>query len=462
MQLSKQDITIVAILVTGAFFVMLNQTLLSPAMPAIMAEMGVDSATVQWLTSGYALVEAVIIPLNAYLLGKIGARRLFIFGMALFAVGSAVCGIAPNFAVLMLGRVLQALATGSMMPATFAVILLIFPKERRGSAMGIVGLVLSIAPAIGPVLSGVLVDSIGWHYEFAIIFICACVLMVLSTLFLKGIVPFQLIEFDALSIVLLALGMIPLLYGLSTIAGSETVAIPIAMVVVGIAILLLFVRRQLRLPMPILKVTTLKTRAFCVSLITVAFMEGLIVASSVLFPIFAQNALGYTATVSGLIMLPGVLIGAVTGFFSGRFFDKHGARSISVFGGITLVIGFACFLICDMDTTTAYIIIAFAIPNFGLNCLFNPINTWGLNSLSNSDLPHGNAILGTIEQIGASLGTGLVVGLTALGSTLAGQNAAPAMQALSGCQASYIALFAISVLLALAILIFVRDKKQVS
>ena len=169
MGITRKQLIIVVVLIAGATIAVLNQTLLSPAFPSIMADLSVDASTVQWLTSAYSLVEAIVIPLSAYLVGRFPTRRLFIFGLSLFAVGSLCAALAPVFGVLLLGRVLQAAACGVVMPMVFTVVLVIFPRERRGQAMGIVSLVIGFAPAVGPSISGLLVDSVGWRFLFVMV-----------------------------------------------------------------------------------------------------------------------------------------------------------------------------------------------------------------------------------------------------------------------------------------------------
>ena len=183
--LAKNQLQMIVVLLAGAFVAVLNATLLTPALPTIMADMGIASTTVQWLTSGYALTEAVIIPLAAYLMGRFSTRKLFIGGMTLFAAGSLVSAVAPAFPLLLLGRVMQACATGFVMPMVFSVILLVIPRERRGSAMGIIGLVIGFAPTIGPSLSGVLVDTVGWRAIFVIVAIVATIIVACAAKMLK-------------------------------------------------------------------------------------------------------------------------------------------------------------------------------------------------------------------------------------------------------------------------------------
>lgn len=184
--LKKEQQQMVITLLAGAVLVVLSQTLLSPALPSIMNHLQVNATTVQWLTSAYALTEAVVIPLAAWFMGRFSTRTLFIGGMALFGIGSLVAALAPVFSVLLIGRILQAMATGVLMAMVIALILLSFPRESRGAAMGIVGLVIGFAPAIGPTVGGFLVDVIGWRALFAVIVVLTAVVILLALKFLKN------------------------------------------------------------------------------------------------------------------------------------------------------------------------------------------------------------------------------------------------------------------------------------
>ena len=204
----RKEMVMVGVLLVGVLLAVLNQTLLSPALPAIMADLQVDATTVQWLTSGYSLVEAVVIPLSAYLIGRFSTRQLFISAFALFTAGSLAAAIAPNFWVLLLGRVLQAACTGMSMPMVFTVILLVFPREKRGTAMGVIGLIIGFAPAVGPSVAGLLVDSVGWRALFAIVTALSVVVIVLAVAVLKNYGDFARAPFDRLSVVLSTAGLV--------------------------------------------------------------------------------------------------------------------------------------------------------------------------------------------------------------------------------------------------------------
>lgn len=418
MGLTRKQILIVVILLSGTLLAVLNQTLLSPALPAIMADTQVDATTVQWLTSAYSLVEAVVIPLSAYLIGRFPTKKLFIFGMSIFAIGSFLAAIAPVFAVLLLGRMCQAVATGIAMPMVFTVILLIFPREKRGSAMGIVSLAIGFAPAIGPSISGLLVDSVGWRALFLLVCALAIVIVLFAIFLLESYGEFEPTSFDKPSVVLCSLGLLSLLYGLSSITSAEVIALPLALIVVGVILLIFFVRRQLKLEVPLLKVSILKTRNYALTVGIVAGLQAALVGTGVLLPIYLQNLLGISALETGIIMLPGAVIGAILGYFAGRWFDKFGPRKVIIPCAFILLLGGCGLIAFSLDTPIPFIIAVYTCLSVGITGTITPINTWGINSLDNSVIQHANALSNTLNQVGASLGTAILVSLSATSTFL--------------------------------------------
>lgn len=418
MGLTRKQILIVVILLSGTLLAVLNQTLLSPALPAIMTDTQVDATTVQWLTSAYSLVEAVVIPLSAYLIGRFPTKKLFIFGMSIFAIGSFLAAIAPVFAVLLLGRMCQAVATGIAMPMVFTVILLIFPREKRGSAMGIVSLAIGFAPAIGPSISGLLVDSVGWRALFLLVCALAIVIVLFAIFLLESYGEFEPTSFDKPSVVLCSLGLLSLLYGLSSITSAEVIALPLALIVVGVILLIFFVRRQLKLEVPLLKVSILKTRNYALTVGIVAGLQAALVGTGVLLPIYLQNLLGISALETGIIMLPGAVIGAILGYFAGRWFDKFGPRKVIIPCAFILLLGGCGLIAFSLDTPIPFIIAVYTCLSVGITGTITPINTWGINSLDNSVIQHANALSNTLNQVGASLGTAILVSLSATSTFL--------------------------------------------
>ncbi len=456
--LTKQQKLMVAVLLTGAVLVVLCATFLSPALPHIMGDMGVDQTTVQYLTSGYSLVEAVVIPMNAFLIGRFSTRKLFVSGMALFAAGAVVAACAPAFPILLLGRILQAFGTGVVMPMVFTLILLIFPRENRGAAMGIVGLIISFAPAIGPSLSGVLVDSVGWRMLFVIV-ACLTALVVAFAIFsLENFEGFERAPLDVPSVLLLACGMVGLLYGLSSFASSPTPLVPSALMVAGAALLALFSRRQLRLEQPILRVDVLKYRRYRTAVLIIMLLEAALIGSEVVLPIYVQNVLGQPATVSGLIMLPGAVLGALMGLAAGRIFDKKGVRRLAVVGGIIIAVSSVCIACFQLDMSPLLVCAVYTCLGIGIQSLITPLNTWGVNSLDNSLIQHAEALGSTFNQVGASFGTALIASLSALGPLFT-TTSDERVLTYTGLHVSFCGMCAMLCLVALLIFVFVRNRK---
>lgn len=455
----RKDIVMVAVLLAGALLAVLNQTLLSPALPSIMADLEVSSTTVQWMTSGYALVEAVVIPLSAYLIGRFTTRQLYISAFAIFAVGSLAAALAPSFWVLLVGRILQAICTGMAMPMVFTVILLIFPREKRGTAMGIVGLIMGFAPAVGPSVGGLLVDSIGWRALFVVSTVLCVVIIILAVITLRNYGNFKRTAFDALSVVLSTIGLVCLLYGLSSLSSSANVAVPAALIVVGIVVLAIYACRQVKLPEPMLNVGILKSGKYATSIAVIAFLQATIVGMSVVLPLYIQGVCGYSATMSGFAMLPGALAGAVVGFFAGRLFDRFGVRKVAIPGAFVAIVGGALLSILPIDGEIVVISLAYMVLMMGVQAMMTPSNTWGLNSLSNSMIQHAQSLTNTINQVAASLGTVVLVAVSAMASSAA-SGASSLEQSYAGSHASFTVVLLLMVAVCVIVLFLVTDKKK--
>ncbi|WP_439710197.1 MDR family MFS transporter [Adlercreutzia caecimuris] len=449
----------VGVLLVGVLLAVLNQTLLSPALPAIMNDLAVDATTVQWLTSGYSLVEAVVIPLSAYLIGRFSTRQLFISAFALFTAGSLAAAIAPNFWVLLLGRVLQAACTGMSMPMVFTVILLVFPREKRGTAMGVIGLIIGFAPAVGPSVAGLLVDSVGWRALFGVVTALSVVVIVLAVAVLKNYGDFARAPFDKLSVVLCTVGLVCLLYGLSTFASTDNMIVTVALMVAGLVLCLLYVRRQLKLPEPMLQVGILGTRKYATSVIIIVIVQAALMGTGVITPLYIQGVLGFSATMSGVAMLPGALIGAFMGLVSGRMFDRFGVRRVVIPGVIVAVLGASGLVRLGIDSGFITLTLTYTVLVVGLQFTMTPLNTWGVNSLPNSVIQHAQGVSNTLNQVAASMGTAVLVSISALAPAVAPD--APALeQSYLGDHMAFITTFALMCVAALIILFFVRDKAR--
>ncbi|MGN0035585.1 MAG: DHA2 family efflux MFS transporter permease subunit [Coriobacteriales bacterium] len=395
--LSKSQKSMVAVLLAGTFLAVLNQTLLTPALPAIMRDLQVSATTVQWLTSGYSLVEAVIIPLSAYLMGRFSTRKLFCGGLTLFAAGSVVAAFAPNFAFLLAGRLMQACCTGVLLPMASSLILLTFPKERRGSAMGIVGLIVGFAPAVGPVASGLLIDGIGWRALFLVVAVLAAVIVACGLKALVNYEGFPRGTFDAASVVLACIGMVCFLYGLSISTSTPNLVVPLALIALGAVLLGLFSRRQLHAEEPMLNLGILGQKNYRVAVVVAAIIQCGFLGMQVILPLYIQGVLDYSATMSGLALLPGALCGAFAAMFAGRLFDRLGIRKVAIAGGAVTLVGSICLVAFDMGTAFWSIWVTYLILSVGLQFVMTPINTWGVNSLDNSVVQHAQSLSNTMN-----------------------------------------------------------------
>lgn len=455
--ISREQRTIIAILLFGSFMVVLNQTLLTPAFPTMMAEYGIDAPTVQWLTSGYSLVEAVVVPLSAFFIGRFPTRKLFLGGIGGFTIGTLLAAWAPVFPVLLLGRVFQAFAAGVMMPMTFTLILVIFPREKRGAGMGLVSLIIGFAPTIGPTLAGVLIDTVGWHLMFVIIACIAAVVLVVASLKLKNYGEFDRAPFDVPSVVLSTLGLLGILYGFSTFSTSSNLVLTLGLIACGVVLMALFVRRQLTLDEPLLRVDILKSRRYRVAVLTVGLMQGGLIGSTVILPIFVQSVLGYSATVSGLVILPGALCGAFMSLLAGNLFDRFGMRRIAVPGVVAMFAGTLGLALMGPSVDILLVVLFNLVMSLGMQAVVTPLNTWGINSLSNRVIQHANAVTNTLGQVFISFGTALVVSMTAL-SPLMAPTARAAEQLYLGEHIGFACICLIIFIVMLSVLFLARDR----
>lgn len=301
----KQFAPMLIILMLGLFMVILNQTLLSVAMPRMMAEFNVAATTIQWLSTGFMLVNGALIPLSAFLIERFGTRVLFLAAMFLFTVGTFICGIAPNFPVILTGRLIQAAGGGILQPLVMTIILFIFPPEMRGKGMGIFGLAIMFAPAIGPTLSGWVIQEYSWRVMFYAMVPLGIIVIILALLSMHNVAEPKKIKLDLLGASLSLLGVASLLYGVSE-AGSKgwTDSLVLGTIIIGLTLLTLFVVQQLKSETPMLDFRVFKYDMFVLSniisaIVTVAMFTGIF-----LLPIYLQTLRGFTPVQSGLLMLP--------------------------------------------------------------------------------------------------------------------------------------------------------------
>ncbi|MCE7793944.1 multidrug efflux MFS transporter [Salipaludibacillus sp. CUR1] len=403
-------VLIAALLISGSFIAVLNQTLMITAIPPIMEEMNITANTGQWLTTVFMLVNGIMIPVSAFLIEKYTTRQLFMTAMGIFMVGTLIGGLATNFQVLITGRIIQSAGAGVMLPLMQTVFLLIFPVERRGTAMGYIGLVISFAPAIGPTLSGWVTSNYEWRYLFWGILPLAVIMVVVAYFYMRNVTELKNPKVDPVSIMLSSLGFGGLLYGFTS-AGNNGWGDPVTLIVlvVAVASVSLFIMRQLRMAHPMLEFRVFRKRVFTLSTIiaSIGFM-GLI-GLETLIPLYMQNMRGFTAVEAGLVLFPGALIAGLMAPITGRIFDKIGAKALAVPGLILMTISTFAFLFIDTTTSLVYLAVMYAIRMFGFSMVMMPVNTAGLNQMPRKLIPHGAAVSNTMRQMAASIGTAVLV-----------------------------------------------------
>ncbi|MGG1675315.1 DHA2 family efflux MFS transporter permease subunit [Neobacillus sp. NRS-1170] len=409
-QTNRPPYGIIAVLMIGAFIAVLNNTLLNIALPSIMKDLKVEPSTVQWLTTGFMLVNGVLIPVTAFLIQKYSVRQLFLAAMGLFTIGTVLAGFAHAFPLLLAGRMIQASGSAIMMPLLMNVMLTSFPIEKRGAAMGVFGLVIMFAPATGPTLSGWIIEHYDWRMLFHFVTPIAILVIFIGFFMLKDKKDKVDIRLDFLSVLLSSLGFGGILYGFSS-AGKEGWDSPqvYGTIAIGVVSLLAFILRQFKLERPMLNFSIYKYPAFALSsaismVVTMAMFSGML-----LLPIYVQTIRGISPLDAGLMLLPGAIIMAIMMPITGRLFDKFGGRLLAIIGLAITVITSYLFSKLTLETTYLHLILLYTLRMFGFSMVNMPVTTNGLNQLPARFYPHGTAMNNTMQQVSGAIGTALLV-----------------------------------------------------
>lgn len=401
---------IAGVFLFGAFVAFLNSTFMNVAIPDIMRNLHISVSTAQWLSTGYMLVLGIMIPCTAFLIDRFRTRTLFFISMGLFTIGTIIGAFANNFEFLLAARLIQAAGAGIIIPLMQTVFLIIFPIEKRGLAMGIFGIVISFAPAIGPTLSGWIINYYPWRYLFYVTLPLAIIDLILAYFLLKNVTDSKKVSLDILSLITSTAGFGGLLLGFSNAGndswGSPNVYIPM---IIGVIALIIFVWRQLTMEEPMLNLSVFRSRVFTCSTIIIMIVYAGMISSELIIPMYLQNARGYSALDAGLALMPGAIIMGVMNPITGMLFDKIGSRLLSLIGLVCFTIGTFAFAFLTPDTSVAYIIGMYALRLFGLSMFMMPLTTSGLNTLERRLYAHGNAVNNTMRQIAGAIGTSILV-----------------------------------------------------
>ncbi|WP_244963047.1 MDR family MFS transporter [Nocardioides dongkuii] len=404
---------LIALLVGSAFVVILNETIMGVALPELMLEFDVPATSAQWLTTAFLLTMAVVIPVTGFLLTRFPLRRVFMAAMISFTAGTLLAALAPTFGVLVAARVVQAVGTALMMPLLITTILTIVPAERRGRMMGTISIVISVAPAIGPTISGLVLAELDWRWMFWLVLPIALVSLGLGSAWVRNVTEPRDVPIDVLSVILSALAFGGLIYGLSSIGESASGDTPLPVwlpLVVGGAALAAFAWRQLALrERALLDLRTFASRTFTVAVALVAVSMMALFGTLILLPIYLQNVLGLTTLETGLVLLPGGLVMGVLAPVVGRAYDQVGPRPLVAPGAAITSVALWSMSTLDTGTGQGTVIAIHVLMSIGLALMFTPLMTSALGSLPPHLYSHGSATVSTLQQVAGAAGTALFV-----------------------------------------------------
>lgn len=413
--IGPQNRVILSVLLVSTFVVFLNETILGVALPQIMADLNIPASTGQWLTTAFMLTMAVIIPTTGFLLQRFSTRTMYISAMTLFLIGTLIAALSVGFTDLLLGRILQASGTAIMMPLLMTTMMIIVPVHLRGQVNGNVAMVMSVAPAIGPAISGLVLSFADWHMLFVFVLPVAAVTFVLGALKITNTHETERLTLDVLSVILSAFGFSGLVYGLSSFAdaarGTAIVSpwIPLGF---GATMFTFFLMRQFALQKrdkALLDLRTFRSSAFSAAIALMAMSMLILFGSSILIPIYMEGVLATPALITGLIMLPGGLAMGLLGPFVGRLYDRHGARVLLVPGSAGVSLAFWLMVTFGVDTSPWFVFAAYTVLCLSLAFLFSPLFAVSLSSVPPRLYSHASATIGTVQQLAGAAGTALFV-----------------------------------------------------
>lgn len=407
---------LIALLLSG-FIGMFSETALNVALTELMALLDITPATAQWLTTGYLLTLGILVPVSGMLLQWFTTRQLFIASLSFSILGTLLAALAPTFEILLTARVVQAIGTGLLLPLMFNTILIIFPAEKRGAAMGLIGLVIMVAPAIGPTMAGLLIENLTWHWIFWVSLPFLVISLLCGIFFMQNVTKITKPRIDALSILLSTIGFGGVVFGFSSAGESEGWSSPkvIIAIIIGVIALALFTMCQMKMKQPMINLRVFKFPMFSMGVLMVFLCMMIILSSMLILPMYLITGLGYSAFKAGLLLLPGGIINGIMSPIMGRLFDKYGPKWLVIPGLAIVSASLWFFSSISATSTVAFIIVLHSTLMIGVSMIMMPAQTNGLNQLSREFYPDGTAIMNTLQQVAGAIGTALAVSIMAAG-----------------------------------------------
>ncbi|MBB5632419.1 DHA2 family lincomycin resistance protein-like MFS transporter [Cryobacterium mesophilum] len=443
---SARNRLVIGLMLVSAFVVILNETLMGVALPVLMRDLHVSANAAQWLSTAFMLTMAVVIPITGWLIQRFNTRPVFIAAMILFSTGTLIAAIAPGFTVLLVARVVQASGTAIMMPLLFTTVMTLVPPAARGRTMGNISIVISVAPALGPTISGLILSVLDWRWMFILVLPIALGALALGYVRIRNVTTPKPTHFDVLSVIVSAFGFGGLVYGLSNLGAVAEGGNPLSgwlPLGVGIVALAVFIVRQLQLQRrddALLDLRTFRSRQFTLSITMIVVSMLALFGTVILLPIYLQNVLGLDTLGTGLLLLPGGLLMGLLAPIVGRIYDRIGPTALVITGSVLVSVVFWGMATFTENTAVWWVLAAHITLSLALALMFTPLFTSGLGALTPDLYSHGSAIVGTVQQVAGAAGTALFVTImTARAASLAGDGATDVTATAGGIQLAFLA-----------------------
>jgi len=401
---------IIAVLVLSAFIATFNETILNVALSGIMKEMSVTTATVQWLITAYMIVTSVMVPVTAFLIQTFKTRNLFFSALGLLLIGTICAACSGSFVILLISRMIQASGTGMMIPIMMNTVLLVAPKEKIGSSMAICVCAVTLGPAFGPTVSGIILQYFSWHVLFIILIPIIVLVIIAGKVALANVGEITKPKIDYLSIVLSTIGLATIIYGISSISGSD-IKVTLLSFIIGIICMIAFVKRQLILEQPMLNLSPFKYPKFVIGSLLVMVAMMTIFTMNVMLPMFMEGSLGTTTFVAAISLLPAVLCNGIAAAIGGKIYDKYGVKWLVPVGLGMITIFVFVLSRSNSETSLMKIVITYMCVGIGVGFTMSPSQTHSLKQLPKEYYPHGVAIVNTLQQVSAAIGSSLFMGI---------------------------------------------------
>jgi DHA2 family lincomycin resistance protein-like MFS transporter len=456
---------VIALLLVSTFVVFLNETIMSVAIPHLMADLGVAASAAQWLTTAFLLTMAVVIPVTGFLLQRMNTRPIFILSMSIFSLGTLLCAVSPGLELLVLGRVIQAVGTAIMMPLLMTTVMTLVPPEARGKTMGNISIVMSVAPAIGPTIGGFILANLEWRWMFILVLPIAVGALALGFRKIQNVSTPRYAPLDVFSVILSAFAFGGLIYGLSSFGESfahaaEPSAIPVwAPILVGVVAMVAFVARQLGLQSDnkaLLDLRVFQSRNYTVSVSLMLIAMMALFGTVILLPIYTQNVVGLNTLETGLLLLPGGLIMGLMGPFVGRWFDRVGPTVLAVPGTILVSVVLWALTLVGQDTSVWALMAGHIVLSVGLALIFTPVFTSSMGSVRMELYSHASAVLGSVQQLAGAAGIALFIALMTIRTAALTAEGLDPVEALAGGIRSAFLVGAVISLFAIVAAFFIR------